>query len=167
MEILIKWNGKDFRVKLLPSHCVSDLKEELAKQTNVLPDRQKLLGLKTKAGQMASISTLLDDLNYKSTTKIMMMGTVEEKIDDINKKPENLPEVVDDFDPPNVEEIHLQNREENLAKISKRVKDYKVTVLNEPRLGKKLLVLDIDYTIFDHASFIFKKNSKSKNNFFE
>lgn len=25
-------------------------------------------------------------------------------------------------------------------------------MINEPRLGKKLLVLDIDYTLFDHRS---------------
>lgn len=39
-----------------------------------------------------------------------------------------------------------------LAKINKRVRDYKITILNEPREGKKLLVLDIDYTLFDHRS---------------
>lgn len=39
-----------------------------------------------------------------------------------------------------------------LAKINKRVRDYKINVLNEPRVGKKLLVLDIDYTLFDHRS---------------
>lgn len=39
-----------------------------------------------------------------------------------------------------------------LAKINKRVKDYKITMLNEPRADKKLLVLDIDYTLFDHRS---------------
>ena len=154
MEILVKWNGTDYKVaNLLPSHCIGDLKDELCKMTNVLPERQKLLGLKTKTGQMTSNSTLLDDLSYKPNTRIMMMGTCEEKIDDINKVPENLPEVVDDFDiDKNIEEVHLQNREENLAKISKRVKEYKVTVLNEPRPNKKLLVLDIDYTIFDHVS---------------
>lgn len=40
------------------------------------------------------------------------------------------------------------SREEFLQKIEKRVKDYKIEVLNEPRKGKKLLVLDIDYTLF-------------------
>ena len=36
--------------------------------------------------------------------------------------------------------------------MEKRVKSYEVKVLNEPRPGKKLLVLDIDYTLFDHRS---------------
>lgn len=39
-------------------------------------------------------------------------------------------------------------REENLAKIARRVKDYKVEELNPPREGKRLLVLDVDYTLF-------------------
>lgn len=40
------------------------------------------------------------------------------------------------------------HREENLAKIARRVKDYKVEELNPPREGKRLLVLDVDYTLF-------------------
>lgn len=39
-------------------------------------------------------------------------------------------------------------REENLLKISRRVKEYKIEILNPPREGKKLLVLDVDYTLF-------------------
>ena len=40
------------------------------------------------------------------------------------------------------------SREENLAKIARRVKDYKVEEQNPPREGKRLLVLDVDYTLF-------------------
>ena len=35
-----------------------------------------------------------------------------------------------------------------MEKIQRRVKDYEIKVLNEPRPDKKLLVLDIDYTLF-------------------
>lgn len=38
------------------------------------------------------------------------------------------------------------------AKLERRVKMVEVTVLNQPRQGKKLLVVDIDYTIFDLGS---------------
>jgi len=102
-----------------------------------MPERQKLIGLKTNAGQAITNDTLLIDLKYKSGTKIMMMGTVEEKIEDMNKMPENMPEVIDDFDiGNNGDEVDLQYREENLAKISKRVKDYKINILNNPRPNK-------------------------------
>lgn len=44
--------------------------------------------------------------------------------------------------------LYYYIREENLLKISRRVKEYKVEILNPPREGKKLLVLDVDYTLF-------------------
>lgn len=39
-----------------------------------------------------------------------------------------------------------------LSKIEKRVRFYKIEELNPPRENKRLLVLDIDYTLFDHRS---------------
>jgi len=48
--------------------------------------------------------------------------------------------------------IYTNFREEHLAKIEKRVKNYQVKELNDPRPGKNLLVLDVDYTLFDHRS---------------
>ena len=44
--------------------------------------------------------------------------------------------------------MYLFIREEFLQKIERRVKEYKIEVINEPRPGKKLLVLDVDYTLF-------------------
>jgi hypothetical protein len=43
---------------------------------------------------------------------------------------------------------HTDFREEYLAKIEKRIKTYTFKTLNEPRPDKKLLVLDVDYTLF-------------------
>lgn len=48
--------------------------------------------------------------------------------------------------------FYLFIREENLLKISRRVKEYKVEILNPPREGKKLLVLDVDYTLFGKSA---------------
>ena len=99
-EISVKWNGQEFKVtSLLNNHKVVDFKTELHRLTRVLPERQKLLGLKTKSGQAAVDETLLSDLNYKpGATKIMMMGSVEEAIEDVNKRPDVDTPVVDDFD---------------------------------------------------------------------
>ena len=38
------------------------------------------------------------------------------------------------------------------AKLQRRIDSTEVKVLNPPRLGKKCVVLDIDYTIFDLGS---------------
>jgi ubiquitin-like domain-containing CTD phosphatase 1 len=156
-EIEIKWNSQVFKItNLLKSQTVNDLKNELHKLTAVLPERQKILGLKTSSGN-ATNDTILDEIKFKPGTKFIMMGSKEETIDEANKKPENMPIVVDDldFEP---EEVAIQNREENLAKINRRLTDYKLKVFNEPRPNKKLLVLDIDYTLFDHVSFAEKVN---------
>ena len=58
-----------------------------------------------------------------------------------------MPDVVNDFDFEE-DEIAIENREEYLNKIERRIKEYKINVLHEPRPDKRLLVLDIDYTLF-------------------
>ena len=88
-------------------------------------------------------------LGLKANFKLMMMGSLEETIAETQSKPENLPEVVNDFDI-DEEEVAIQDREFNLEKIEKRVREYEVKVISPSRENKKLLVLDIDYTLFDH-----------------
>ena len=53
-DITIKWSGKEYVISgLLETQTVLDLKEEIKKQTCVLPTRQKLLGLKHKGSYFA------------------------------------------------------------------------------------------------------------------
>ncbi len=80
-----------------------------------------------------------------------MIGSKEEDIANVDLSPEDIPTVVNDFDIGEEVEmglIPIKDREEFLAKVDRRVKEYKIKILNEPRNGKKLLVLDIDYTLF-------------------
>lgn len=83
-----------------------------------------------------------------------MMGSREEDIKSINERPENVETVndFDDVDPADPTTESYETKEVYLAKIKRRVNEYKVDILNDPRPGKKLLVLDIDYTLFDHRS---------------
>ena len=63
----------------------------------------------------------------------MMMGSLEEAIADANKIPDDLPEVIDDFDIEEGEEVAIENKEVYLAKIDRRVKEYqvyKITILS-------------------------------------
>jgi len=78
--------------------------------------------------------------------------TPEEAIESLKVEAEEAPEIVDDFDVGVDEPVDMKDRDENLAKLRKRVEKKEVKVLNAPRVGKKLLVLDIDYTLFDHRS---------------
>lgn len=151
VSVIIKWGGQEYSISTLSEEdTVLDLKQSIKSLTGVLPERQKLLGLKLK-GKPAEDNVKLGALKLKPNTKIMMMGSREENLEDIMAPPPENDDVVNDFD---IEEevIEVENREENLAKIARRVKDYKVEELNPPRQGKHLLVLDVDYTLFDHKS---------------
>ncbi|PIO40638.1 hypothetical protein AB205_0094320 [Aquarana catesbeiana] len=151
LSLIIKWGGQEFPLSALSEEdTVLDLKHSLKSLTGVLPERQKLLGLKYK-GKPAENDVKLGVLKLKPNTKIMMMGTREESLEEMMAPPPENDDVINDFD---IEEevVEVENREENLAKISRRVKEYKVEILNPPREEKKLLVLDVDYTLFDHRS---------------
>ncbi|KAK3604426.1 hypothetical protein CHS0354_020849 [Potamilus streckersoni] len=150
-DITVKWSGQEYKISgLSGDKTVGDLKEAIQKQTGVLTDRQKLLGLKFK-GKIPDDDVKLSELKIKPNTKIMMMGSKEDDIKQMSEPIPDHPDVINDFDIEE-EEISIENREEYLAKIEKRVRDLKIDMLNEPRMGKKLLVLDVDYTLFDHRS---------------
>ena len=149
ISVVVKWAGKEYNVENIdPAESVMDLKVKIMNQTGVRPERQKLLNLKVK-GKAATDEMKIGSLGLKDNFKLMMMGSLEETIIETQKKPENLPEVINDLD---IEEddVAVQDKEINLDKIAKRVRDYEVKVLNPSRENMKLLVLDIDYTLFDH-----------------
>ena len=152
-NLVIKWSGKEYPIdEITPELTVRELKDLIYAQTNVKPERQKLLGLKVK-GKPAPDDAKVSTLTLKPGVKIMMMGTQEESLKDVIAPSAEITQnnVVDDFDI-GEEEIAIQNREEYLTKIQRRVDSYKIEVLNPCREGTKLLVLDIDYTLFDHRS---------------
>eukprot|EP00897_Mesotaenium_endlicherianum_P000950 jgi/Mesen1/10856/ME000093S10370 len=148
LTLSIKWSGKEYTVRVCGDDTVGELKRRICEQTNVQPKRQKLLNLKA-GGRAADDTMLLSQLTIKPAVKIMMMGTVEEEI---LVDPVNAPEVVDDFEMGEEETVEIKDREENQQKLRRRAANFQLKILNPPRPGKKLLVLDIDYTLFDHRS---------------
>lgn len=150
IPLTIKWSGKEYEVYISENDTVADLKREILYKTAVRPERQKLLNLRLK-GKVSDEECKIATLNLKPNFKIMMMGSLEQDIEEASSAPINLPEVVNDFDIEE-EEIAIENQEVYLNKVARRVKDYEVKILNDLRPDKKLLVLDIDYTLFDHRT---------------
>nr|SVE75905.1 EOG090X0A5K [Daphnia hispanica] len=150
ISFVVKWSAKEYTILVDKEGTVSCLKKAIEVETGVKIERQKLLNLKFK-GKPAEDGLKLNNLDLKVGFKIMMMGSLEQDITTASTVPEIVDEIVNDLDLTE-EEIALENREEYLTKIAKRVDSYEIKLLNEPRQGKKLLVLDIDYTLFDHRS---------------
>ncbi|XP_074601845.1 ubiquitin-like domain-containing C-terminal domain phosphatase 1 [Brevipalpus obovatus] len=154
LPITIKWNKREISLDedcIQVQDTIAQLKEVIAHKTGVQPDKQKLLGLKFK-GKQPDDSVQLSELNLKPGTKVMLIGTTEDVLQDLHAS--SLPDehVINDLDVPEECEVPVSQRDEFLAKIDKKTREYKIHMFNQPRPGKKLLVLDIDYTLFDHRS---------------
>ncbi|XP_078033434.1 ubiquitin-like domain-containing C-terminal domain phosphatase 1 [Augochlora pura] len=151
VKIIVKWSGKEYELPdIQRDDTVLSLKERIHKQTGVLPERQKLLNLKFK-GKAAQDADIIGKLGLRPGFKLMLMGSTEEDIAEVSHAPKDMPDVVNDLDIEE-EEVEIENAEIYLSKIQKRIEHYSITELNPLREGKKLLVLDIDYTLFDHRS---------------
>jgi ubiquitin-like domain-containing CTD phosphatase 1 len=181
IPLVIKWLGKEIHIEnVMEFKTVGELKQNIHEKTGVQVSRQKLLNLQYKGklespnlitwcsmislflflmftdlivGKPAADSLLITDLKPKPGFKIMMMGSLEKDIEKVDVPPEDRPEIVNDLDFNTSDKITLvESNDVYLSKVNKRVQEYKITELNPLRQGKKLLVLDIDYTLFDHRS---------------
>ncbi|KAL1828324.1 hypothetical protein DCAR_0207528 [Daucus carota subsp. sativus] len=148
VTLTVKWSGKEYTVRVCGDDAVGELKRRICEVTNVLPKRQKLLYPKV-GSKLANDSLLLSDLPLKSSLKMTMIGTVE---DDIIVDQVDSPEIVDDFELGQDEVVDIKDKFVNKQKLKRRVNQYKIVLRNPCRKDKKLLVLDIDYTLFDHRS---------------
>ncbi|KAJ0879674.1 putative protein-serine/threonine phosphatase [Helianthus annuus] len=148
LTLTVKWAGKEYTVRVCADDSVAELKRRICQLTNVLPKRQKLLYPKI-GSKLSDDSLILSTLPLKSSLKMTMIGTVE---DDIIVDQVDSPEIVDDFEIGQDEVVDIKDKEVNKQKLKRRIDQYKIELRNPCRKGKKLLVLDIDYTLFDHRS---------------
>ena len=72
--IIIKWQGKELTIPVGADDTVQSLKRKIEAETNVQPQRQKLLGLKRRAGGMPGDDDPVSGLLLKDGQKVMMMG---------------------------------------------------------------------------------------------
>uniref|UniRef100_A0A0D6R4M9 protein-serine/threonine phosphatase n=1 Tax=Araucaria cunninghamii TaxID=56994 RepID=A0A0D6R4M9_ARACU len=149
ITVAVKWSGKEYTVRVCGEDTVGELKRRICEATNVQPRRQKLFYPKTPPALVNNDASLLSQLPFKSSLKMTMMGTVE---DEIIVDPVDAPEIIDDFELGQDDVTDIKDKEVNKQKLRRRIEQYKIKLLNPCREGKKLLVLDIDYTLFDHRS---------------
>ncbi|XP_010246037.1 PREDICTED: ubiquitin-like domain-containing CTD phosphatase [Nelumbo nucifera] len=148
LTLTVRWSGKEYTARVCGDDSVGELKRRICELTKVLPKRQKLLYPKV-GPKLADDSVLLSELPLKSSVKMTMVGTVE---DEIFVDQVDAPEIIDDFELGQEEVVDIKDNEVNKQKLRRRISQYKIELLNPCRKDKKLLVLDIDYTLFDHRS---------------
>uniref|UniRef100_A0A2P2HZU0 Ubiquitin-like domain-containing CTD phosphatase 1 n=2 Tax=Hirondellea gigas TaxID=1518452 RepID=A0A2P2HZU0_9CRUS len=151
LSVSIKWSGGVYPISIYDGMTVIEFKEAVYSETKVRPDKQKIVNLKCK-GKPATDEMQMSSLGLRNNMKLMMVGSVDEVLAEAVAVPEDMPEVINDLDISEENITCVQNRQDYIEKIEKRVREYKPKLLNPMRPGKKLLVLDIDYTLFDHRS---------------
>lgn len=155
----VSWSGSLYPVELPRHATVSDLKGVMWELTEVLPKRQKVIGIpRAKGGPAVSDETVLSSLPFKPDQKLMLIGTREADIEAVAAisaaAESSVTSVVNDLDldvdySDSANDSVIRYRESNKKKLKRRLDSTNITIINEPRPGKKLLVLDLDLTLFD------------------
>jgi ubiquitin-like domain-containing CTD phosphatase 1 len=152
----VSWCGSVYALEISRSSNVGDLKSALFSLTEVLPKRQKVLGIpRTIESVLPTDDTIIADIPFKPEHKLMLVGTREEDISQLTSVLADIEdEIVNDLDvdytPDNPSDVRVVlHHDANARKLRRRLETTEIRILNEPRSGKKLLVLDLDYTLFD------------------
>jgi ubiquitin-like domain-containing CTD phosphatase 1 len=144
-----KWGKVSFTVEYEPNiTTVGELKEKITEETSIPKEGIKLLNLKIKKRKLDD-TCLISDCKLPKILKVM--GTAQADMLTNDADLTDLPDVIDDFNLGNMMGNQLGNASETYQKLMKSIQStpIKMQLMNEPREGKKLLVLDLDHTILD------------------
>ncbi|KAJ2018844.1 hypothetical protein IW146_006912 [Coemansia sp. RSA 922] len=152
LSLDVVWRGNERYPLRIPKYAtILSVKALLEELTGVDAESQKLLGL--VRGQLPRDSDTLVGLGVSSGTKVRLLGTpLCDRLQPRDSNPWESPP------PPPGDEWgggdRRQMRSQVLSndwqvQLQRIVADTEVRVLNAPRAGRKLVVLDLDYTLFD------------------
>jgi len=147
-----------------PSATVADLQDAISLATNVPAKRQKLLNLKV-SGRLATGSTQLSSIARFPDT-ISLLGTPESEASILaaehaagaaDAAAAAAQDSTSGTDGDGAGDVEPESGEVAAAreKIERRISTYRPVIVagpREPAEGRKLLVLDVDYTFYDHRS---------------
>lgn len=154
-SLTASWSGQKFPIEAGAAWTVGDLKRKLHELTRVEPKRQKLVGLvrgkpPTDESPLAGLALLKPDGAF------MLLGTVEEAIQREQELLEAMDDIVNDLDDvvytvrDSKEWMSSKEHRDQLTKVTAATK---IHLINPPlRENTRLLVLDLDYTVFDCKS---------------
>eukprot|EP00922_Rhytidocystis_sp_ex-Travisia-forbesii_P028025 GHVS01041143.1.p1 GENE.GHVS01041143.1~~GHVS01041143.1.p1 ORF type:complete len:474 (-),score=115.55 GHVS01041143.1:277-1698(-) len=153
--IQLKWSARVIDVSFSPADfatfTVADLKAKIEDNLSIPIHRQKLLGLGIKT---PSDNDMLSSVEFKSSKRcFVLLGTPQaEAFVDPQHLP-NLPPVFNDLDCwdylPSIANGFDLRTPTHLSRLHKAIATTDIRLIHPPRPGLKLLVLDLDYTLFD------------------
>ncbi|GHJ83719.1 hypothetical protein NliqN6_0121 [Naganishia liquefaciens] len=150
-DLRMTWAGQGYDFRVQGSDRLYDCKAIIYSLTSVPPERQKIIGL--VKGKIPGDETCFNDLAVPAHRhKFTLIGTPQDKtfVDPSDVDPKMLPDVMDDFDVSyKGQGVKPADDPRNQRLVQHRIEKCQIDIMNEPREGKGLLVLDLDYTIVD------------------
>lgn len=156
LELTFSWKDSTFQVALDGMVTIKDLKVVIYSVTAVPPERQKILGL--VVGQIPADDVLLSTLEFKIKKGVhfKLLGSPE---DESILRPDS-----DSSSSPAETDAQSIRKARNSqdcvlymsrvqAKLDELFNNLELNIMNPPRPGKKLLVLDLDYTLMDSKAY--------------
>lgn len=145
-EFSIIWGTETHTLSFPVVGNIEDVKNIIADSLGIPKEKQKIIGIKSQNGKFNEATTVE---NFKCRrNRFTVVGTAVE----IKKKSDfsDLPELVDDMNFDFVPDFKVLSdvRSKYQAKIDELVNTANINIIN-PLRGKKLLVLDLDNTLFD------------------
>ena len=161
-KMTIEWTGhrsKDpFIVLLYGGETFYDFQVAVYSLTDVPPENQKLFSKHLRFnGKPCEASFELSKLGLPRSVRVKLFGKTEEQLEAVRKAHEaamqGAREIVDDFDWDYVPDTHTLWSEKDAHKsLRKMIRKTTIDVIHPPRLGKKLLVLDLDHTLLHFST---------------
>ncbi|GAA5857203.1 hypothetical protein JCM8547_009368 [Rhodosporidiobolus lusitaniae] len=150
-SLVMSFKGKKQDVLVAESDTVGDLKQLLWSLTSVPPERQKLVGLvkgKLPGDEEEVVKLGLGD--GKKTKEFMMIGTPEgEEHQAIGPSAKEDGDLDYGKEEARKKAFQAVQSVRNRRKLKEAAEKLELSVMNAPRPGKKLLVLDLDYCVLD------------------
>ncbi|GBG25193.1 Ubiquitin-like domain-containing CTD phosphatase 1 [Hondaea fermentalgiana] len=164
LTLILRWNRGEFVLQMNTAETVEDLHDLIELETGVQPANQKIFGLKIRGKAVARLpaETCMGEFGITDGHIIKMMGSPDTLIDEMEEAAAAAAglQVVDDldFDYSHADmstQLHMPEARQALQEC---IETTAIHVMNPPRTGKRLLVLDLDHTLLD---FGYRKYSSS------
>ncbi|KAJ2808957.1 hypothetical protein H4R20_000506 [Coemansia guatemalensis] len=159
LSLEVVWKGSErYSLKVTKYATVISIKVLLEELTEVDSDSQKLLGL--VKGKLPRDTDTLAVLGVKNGTKVRLVGTrladqLKPREDSWHDLDSDAPAIADDGETGVGDSSLGGGREHQVVstdcrqKLDKIIREAEVRIMSPPRPGRKLVVLDLDYTLFD------------------
>lgn len=143
VQLMARWGAQSVPVILSPADwetlTLGELKQRLDEELDIPRDKMKVMGV-TGAKGLPGDSERFGDLLFKKPLTFMLVGTARQ-----NHLKEAKPERPQEPGTVMRNDIHLQ-------RLAAAIQCTQIQVITQPREGKRLLVIDLDYTVFDCKS---------------